>query len=231
MTAQDEVARDLEVLRGRRLTLPEAAAVAGADPKEVRRAADKGLLRVEKVRRGRRAYRVVGGDGVLSYLIGSAARLRSDQWDALHRALLDQASWVVVGRQVLAPLGGAGDGNAIAPVFVGLAEPVRRAVDEIRRLDRAAEGIALRRDGEPVIKGTEIEVHRIAALIEGGMPVAEVVGDYAGDLTAEAVEDAVRYARAHPKQGRPYPARTAKAALRAGRGGLKRAFAASSAEG
>ncbi len=45
-------------------------------------------------------------------------------------------------------------------------------------------------------------------------------------LTRPQLEAAVAYARVTPKQGRPYPARTVKSALRQGRGGLERAFAA-----
>ena len=70
-----------------------------------------------------------------------------------------------------------------------------------------------------------VEAHRIAALVEGGMSVEDVLRDYP-NLTAAQVEFALAYAKVNPKHGRPYPAHTVKAALRKGRGGLGRAFAA-----
>jgi hypothetical protein len=59
-------------------------------------------------------------------------------------------------------------------------------------------------------------------------PKEEVLADYP-NLSSGKVDAAVKYARAHPKQGRPYPGITAKAALRKGRGGLQMAFKAARA--
>lgn len=67
--------------------------------------------------------------------------------------------------------------------------------------------------GEARIKGTTIEAHRIAALLDGGMTVAEVLGDYPS-LTEAQILAAKAYADANPKPGRPYPPQTAKSALR-----------------
>lgn len=79
--------------------------------------------------------------------------------------------------------------------------------------------------GEVLIKGTRIEVFRIAALLDGGMTVEAVLGDYPS-LKERQVLAAKAYAEVNPKVGRPYPGLTAKAALRNGRGGLERALAA-----
>jgi uncharacterized protein (DUF433 family) len=68
--------------------------------------------------------------------------------------------------------------------------------------------------GEAVIRGTSIEAHRIAALLDGGMTVAEVIGDYPS-LNEEQVLAAKAFAEANPKLGRPFPKSTAKAAMRA----------------
>lgn len=73
--------------------------------------------------------------------------------------------------------------------------------------------VELRPNGDVVLKGTTIEVYRIAALIEGGMSRQEILGDYPS-LTANQVEFAEAYAKAHPNHGRSYPPLTAKAALR-----------------
>jgi uncharacterized protein (DUF433 family) len=68
------------------------------------------------------------------------------------------------------------------------------------------------KSGEPMIKGTAIEVHRIAALLEGGMTAEEIAEDYPG-LTRDQIEAAREFAVAHPKAGRPYPKTTFKRLL------------------
>jgi uncharacterized protein (DUF433 family) len=67
--------------------------------------------------------------------------------------------------------------------------------------------------GEPVIKGTQIEVYRLAALLDGGMTVESVLRDYPS-LSENQVLAAKAYAESNPKVGRPYPKTTAKAAMR-----------------
>lgn len=67
---------------------------------------------------------------------------------------------------------------------------------------------------EPVMRGTHVEAYRIAALLDGGATVKEVLRDYPS-LNEEQVVAARIYAEAHPKAGRPYPKQTAKAAMRA----------------
>jgi len=67
--------------------------------------------------------------------------------------------------------------------------------------------------GEAVPKGTGIEVHRVAALLGGGMTPAQICEDYPS-LPPDAVATAKAYADAHPKAGRPYPSRTVKRAIR-----------------
>ena len=67
---------------------------------------------------------------------------------------------------------------------------------------------------EPLIRGTQIEAHRIAALLEAGATVEDVIRDYPS-LKEQQIVAARVYAEAHPKAGRPYPKQTAKAAMRA----------------
>jgi uncharacterized protein (DUF433 family) len=67
--------------------------------------------------------------------------------------------------------------------------------------------------GEPMIRGTRVEVFRLAALLDGGMTVEAVLRDYPS-LNARQVLAARAYAQINPKIGRPYPAKTAKAAMR-----------------
>ncbi|WP_457091113.1 DUF433 domain-containing protein [Microvirga sp. P5_D2] len=82
-----------------------------------------------------------------------------------------------------------------------------------RELRELADRVEFRGDGEPVLKNTSVEVHRIAALLSGGLSVDEVREDYPS-LSAQDIETARAYAEAHPKTGRPYLRTTAKRALK-----------------
>lgn len=85
-------------------------------------------------------------------------------------------------------------------------------LDELRR--RTAELVDLRdkiavgADGKAVIDVRRVEVHRIAALLNGGLSVNAVREEYPW-LSRATVETARAYARANPKPGRPYPRTTA----------------------
>lgn len=70
--------------------------------------------------------------------------------------------------------------------------------------ERPAGGGRRGREGTPGFgrAGTDIEVHRIAALLGGGMTPQEVCEDYPS-LTPEAVAVAKTYAEAYPKPAGP----------------------------
>jgi uncharacterized protein (DUF433 family) len=80
-------------------------------------------------------------------------------------------------------------------------------------LSELSDKIEFGSEGEVLLKGTKTEVYRIAALLDGEMPINIILADYPS-LTREQVLAAKAYADAHPKPGRPYPAITAKQALR-----------------
>jgi len=77
--------------------------------------------------------------------------------------------------------------------------------------------------GTPVIRGTRVPVHRVAAIFVAGTPMARILKAYPS-LTAEQVELASIYAKAVPLRGRPkrseFPAGTKILSVR--RGKLKR---------
>ena len=56
--------------------------------------------------------------------------------------------------------------------------------------------------GTPVIRGTRIPVHDVAAQVEAGVPVEEIFESYPS-LTPAQVELATIYAKAVPQRGRP----------------------------
>lgn len=83
---------------------------------------------------------------------------------------------------------------------------------EAKKLDQHASHIDAS-SGEALIKGTSIEAYRVAALLDGGMTVEEVLKDYPSLKEAQVLA-ARAWALSHPKQGRPFPKRSAKAAMR-----------------
>jgi hypothetical protein len=65
---------------------------------------------------------------------------------------------------------------------------------------------------DAVIRGTDIEAHRVAALFEGGATIGQIRQDYPS-LSEAQINAAKLYAEANPKAGRPYPKTSAKAAM------------------
>jgi hypothetical protein len=202
------------------LTLPQAAAVLGVDVEQVRKTVDRGWLRRSHSMSGQRKIRTLDGVDVVCIFVSHSAspKVRNE----LYQFLKSAPRGLEVKNKVSVTIRTSSGDRA---VDVSLDEPLSSMVSGMRGLELATGEI----DEEyETIRGTNIEAHRIAALIEGGMSKAEVLGDYP-NLVAAQVDAAVDYARAHPKAGRPYPPITLKAALRRGRGGLEMAFKAARA--
>lgn len=85
---------------------------------------------------------------------------------------------------------------------------VKAGVKELEQLHKEIDAS----EKEPVVRGTQIEAYRIAALVDG-MSVEEILQDYPS-LTERQVLAAKAFADANPKKGRPYPKFTAKKSLR-----------------
>jgi uncharacterized protein (DUF433 family) len=88
---------------------------------------------------------------------------------------------------------------------------VKKNIEATEKLFRLID----RTGDEPVIKGTDINGYRIAALHDG-MTVEEILRDYSS-LSEQQVLAAKAYAESHPKAGRPYPKSTAKKIMREAR--------------
>lgn len=95
---------------------------------------------------------------------------------------------------------------------VDVTKYARLVKGRMRDLERLSNKVEFRSDHEPLIEGTSIEVHRIAALLTGGASVDRVLDDYPS-LTREQVVFAEEYARTRPKRGRPYPKLSVKHAM------------------
>jgi len=209
----------IDELKRHQLTLPQAARILGTDEKQIRKTIERGLLQPTYVEVGkRRHWRLDGVDIVYLRLCPAfSPAVRREIYGSLkawptNRPLRDSLTITANGQQT---------------VEIPLRRAVGDTLTDLKGLEQL-EGSIDAAAGTALIRGTDVEAHRIAALVEGGMPIIEVMRDYPG-LTRAQVEAAVAYAKAHPKQGRPFPSRTVKSVLRQGGGGLRRAFSSARA--
>ena len=82
-----------------------------------------------------------------------------------------------------------------------------RSVARLERLDAAREVVTISdgiMGGTPVISGTRVPVHDVAAALAAGVPAKEILEDYPS-LTEDRLELAALYAEANPLRGRPKP--------------------------
>jgi uncharacterized protein (DUF433 family) len=91
----------------------------------------------------------------------------------------------------------------VGPLKVDLGDAWKELTKRFKELQVVRSGIVAGSVGDPVIKGTDISVYRVAALAET-LKVAQILQDYPR-LSEKKVERAIDYARAYPKLGRPYP--------------------------
>lgn len=189
-------------MRARSFTPAEVAFVLREPIKAVKKALDEGPVRPTIRRRSRGVVRAVEWrDLVYLYAVGClkdelTPKARRDFYEALGDADVHTDDTVRFGRLSIA----IGD--------------LRAEVEErARALTELSNSVSFGSDGEAVLKGSGIPVHRIAALLDGGATVEEVCEDYPS-LSPEDVETARAYASAHPKAGRPYPRVSVKRALR-----------------
>ena len=176
------------------LTPREAAYVAGRDLRDVQRAVDKGV--VEKRTRtvqGRRT-RVFG-----------RSELRFFGALQGHEDTLTPAGRLQLYKAVQRPRSGKA---ALGPFVVDV-EQVDRQIDRgLARLEQVKSQVEPGNGDGPVLKGTSVPIHLLAALAEdGGVDAAARAYP---SLPRAAVEAAVTYAQVYPKKGRPYPKQSLK---------------------
>jgi uncharacterized protein (DUF433 family) len=183
-------------------TAAEVAFVLREPVKAVKKALDEGPVQAKLVRRPGGTVRAVEWADVL-YLFAVRTlrdeltpKARNEFYHALKRVRVDRAHEVSFGRLSVA-------------IDDLKAEVNKRA----RELVELAERVEFRQDGEAVLRGTDAEVYRVAALLAGGMTLKQICEDYPS-LTPEAVATAKAYAEAYPKTGRPYPSKTVKRAIK-----------------
>ncbi len=182
-------------------TATEAAFVLREPVRAVKKALDAGPVRPVLLRRAGAAVRAIEWRD-LFYLYAVRAlrdeltpKARSEFYEALQQTPIDRGDVVRFGRFRIS----VGD----------LVEEVEQRTSDLAAL---ADKVEFRADGEPVLKGTSIEVYRISALLDGELSVEQVLEDYPS-LSRQQVETAHAYAEAYPKAGRPYPRSSVKRAL------------------
>jgi uncharacterized protein (DUF433 family) len=122
-------------------------------------------------------------------------KARTEFYEALQQAPIERGDEVRFGRFRIS--------------VSDLVKEVERRTTDLATL---AGKVEFRTDGEPLLKGTSVEVYRIVALLDGGAPMEQVLEDYPS-LSRNQVETAQAYAEAYPKAGRPYPRTSVKRAL------------------
>ncbi len=176
------------------LTLNEAGYVVGQSSTAINRAVDRGVIKARLQRRGNGQLRRIGPAELRFLALAGAVEkdltptARRKVYEAIRRLPAD-AHRLEVGPMEF----------SLAEVDRSIAERLRRLV-EVKALVKEVAG------ADPVLRGTDVPTHVIAALARG-QTTAEIIEDYPG-LTPQQVEAAVEYAKVYPKPGRPLPTRS-----------------------
>lgn len=180
------------------LTLTEAGYVLNRPATALNRAVDTGVIRARHRKVGTAVQRMLGPAEMRFLLV--AHRLDKDLtpagrkrlYEAIRRLSVD-AHRVTLGELVL----------DLGKIDADLKSRMQRLGELRKWVDTSA--------GEPLIKGSKVPAHMVAALART-QSVNEIVEDFPS-LSAEQVEAAIEYAKAYPKRGRPYPTRSLKRSL------------------
>jgi uncharacterized protein (DUF433 family) len=177
-------------------TAAEAAFVLREPVKAVKKALDRGPVRPVLQPRSGSAVRVISWAD-LFYLFAVRAlgedltpKARAELYEAVQRAQPCDADELRFGRFRI--------------VVADLVDEVKKRVGDLAELQNK---VARAGNGKAVLDARGTEVHRIAALLRGGLSVNAVVEEYPF-LTQDEVETARAYAQAFPRPGRGYPRTT-----------------------
>jgi uncharacterized protein (DUF433 family) len=185
---------------GRLYTPAEAGAVSGLKLKAVHNAIDKHI--VEPVAKVRTAQ--IGQiKGVGSRFLTGEDLVRLRVWRGVGDTLSAERRQRLFVAIAAKPNAKTVKADELLIVDVGEA---RKQVDRGVRDLEAAEAIVMKDKGtlggEPVFKGTRIPVYGIAAMLDAGATVDELLSGYP-KLTARMLDLARIWATAHPRRGRP----------------------------
>ena len=181
------------------LTPREVAELSGTPKHIVEKAIEENVLRVRRgSRRGSGARRLLPTQAVVYAALVSKLDLKLT---ATHKKRLFgklatlKASDIRKARVELAPAVEVNVGRLVGDVLER-AERYRAARDASIQVSESIMG------GTPVIRGTRMTVYSVLGRVDNGDTVDDIL-DENPDLTREAVEAAITYARSHPPMGRP----------------------------
>jgi uncharacterized protein (DUF433 family) len=207
------------------MTTTEAAFVLGVDPTRIKKACANHVVEAGG---GGTARKLAYGDVVFLRYYLTHPDLSADQRTTLYKNLKQSHAkqvrpqlWkhIPTGRNVREHLkqrrllvAASHDGTMVIDLTPSAAEVSERAA-ELVHLREAVEDSP---NGELLLRGTNIPVYRIAALVQApraGQPDTSEARKGFPSLSDEQITTAYSYSLAYPKKGRPYPARSLKSML------------------
>lgn len=182
------------------LTLTEAGYVLDRSPTALNKAVDGGVIRAQQRKLGKSVQRLLG-PAELRFL-RLVDELHRDLTPAGRRRLYQAVRKLSLNTHRLK----LGDLDLdLSRIDHDLRIRLERLENIRQRVDRAG------RASDAVIRGTDIPAHLIAALARE-QTVDEILEDFPS-LECEQIEAAIDFAKAYPKRGRPYAARSLKRTL------------------
>jgi uncharacterized protein (DUF433 family) len=173
------------------LTRLEAVELSGVSPTTVKKAVDQKVIPTRR----RRSHSYIDADDVGALVMFEALagmRLRVKQKVQVRRWLRSSPE--------------ASELALTDALVVRKVSAVDQARERARRYVQLRDAWIVRdpdvKGGEPVIKGSRVGVHTLAARIANGESAAVLDEDFP-HIPADAREVAVQYARANPRRGRP----------------------------
>jgi uncharacterized protein (DUF433 family) len=202
--------------RAELLKTTEAAVVAGVELREVNRVIDEGILPKDFFSTDNGRYVFPAGCMLIAFYVESAGHLTAKERRFVMRTAgarlrnwARKAFIVSLKEDWTASLK---EDWTVKHEFlsVDFAPFVKSVSDRLERLSAADKLVSSSSDvlsGTPVIKGTRIPVHDVAASVAAGLPKERILAAYPR-LDSNQIDLAVLYARANPVKGRPRGAAT-----------------------
>ncbi len=176
------------------LTLNEAGYVVEQSSTAINRAVDRGVIKAEIQRRGKGRLRKVGSAELRFLAI--AREVEKDLTPAARRKVYEAMRRLPPDTHRL----------SVGMMEFKLTEVDRRILERLDRLAAVKALVEERPDGDPVLRGTNVPAHVVAALARG-QSASEILEDFPS-LTAKQIDAAIEYAKIYPKAGRPLPTRS-----------------------
>jgi uncharacterized protein (DUF433 family) len=185
------------------LKTTEAAVVAGVELREVNRAIDEGILPKDFFSLDNGRHVLPAGCILIAFYVGSAERLTAKERRFAIRTVGDRLRNLFRGATATS----LKEDWTLKHEFlsVDFAPFVKSVSDRLRKLAAAEELISSSSEvlgGTPVIKGTRIPVHDVAASVEAGLSTERILAAYP-NLSSDKIDLSVLYAKANPVKGRP----------------------------